>query len=71
MINSTHSMRLLTFCLLFASLLPGQPVFAERAKIGLALSGGGAKGSAHIAVLAYLEENHIVVDYIAGTSIGA
>ena len=43
----------------------------ERPKIGLALSGGGAKGSAHIAVLEILEQNNIPVDYVAGTSIGA
>lgn len=42
-----------------------------RPKVGLALGGGGAKGSAHIAVLKVLEENNIPVDYIAGTSIGA
>ena len=47
------------------------PVLAERPKIGLALSGGGAKGSAHIGVLEILEANNIPVDYIAGTSIGA
>lgn len=35
------------------------------------LSGGGAKGSAHIGVLRVLEKNNIPVDYIAGTSIGA
>ena len=48
-----------------------QSVQAERPKIGLALSGGGAKGSAHIAVLEILEQNNIPVDYVAGTSIGA
>lgn len=42
-----------------------------RPKIGLALGGGGAKGSAHIAILKVLEENNIPVDYIAGTSIGS
>ncbi len=42
-----------------------------RPKIGLALSGGGAKGSAHIGVLKVLEANNIPVDYIAGTSIGS
>ncbi|RTR40366.1 patatin [Shewanella canadensis] len=48
------------------------PVMAEaRPKIGLVLSGGGAKGAAHIGVLKVLEENKIPVDYIAGTSIGA
>jgi len=42
-----------------------------RDKIGLVLSGGGAKGSAHIGVLKVLEQNNIPVDYIVGTSIGA
>ncbi|QXP44811.1 patatin-like phospholipase family protein [Shewanella eurypsychrophilus] len=40
-------------------------------KVGLALSGGGAKGAAHVGVLRYLEANNIAIDYIAGTSIGA
>ena len=40
-------------------------------KVGLALSGGGAKGAAHVGVLRYLEANNITIDYIAGTSIGA
>ena len=43
----------------------------ERPKIGLALSGGGARGGAHIGVLKALEELHIPIDYIAGTSMGA
>lgn len=43
----------------------------HRPKIGLALSGGGAKGAAHVGVLKYLEQQQIPVDYIAGTSIGA
>lgn len=42
-----------------------------RKKIGLALSGGGAKGLAQIGVLKVLEENNIPIDFIAGTSIGA
>ncbi|MGL4998690.1 MAG: patatin-like phospholipase family protein [Cetobacterium sp.] len=40
-------------------------------KIGLVLSGGGAKGFAHIGVLKVLEENNIKIDYITGTSMGA
>jgi len=40
-------------------------------KVGLVLSGGGAKGMAHIGLIRVLEENHIPIDYIAGTSIGA
>ena len=40
-------------------------------KIGLALSGGGVKGAAHIGVLKALEEENIKIDYIAGTSSGS
>ncbi|MDX8339840.1 patatin-like phospholipase family protein [Draconibacterium sp. IB214405] len=39
--------------------------------VGLVLSGGGAKGMAHIGVIRVLEENNIPIDYISGTSIGA
>jgi NTE family protein len=42
----------------------------QRPKIGLALSGGGARGFAHIGVLQWFEEHRIPVDYIAGTSMG-
>ncbi len=40
-------------------------------KIGLALSGGGAKGAAHIGVLQALKEEDIKIDYISGTSSGS
>lgn len=40
-------------------------------KVGLVLSGGGAKGAAHIGVIRALEEEGIPIDYITGTSIGA
>ena len=42
-----------------------------RPKVGLVLSGGGAKGAAHIGVLKYIEEAGIPIDYIAGTSMGS
>jgi NTE family protein len=42
-----------------------------RASIGLVLSGGGARGGAHLGVLKALEELRVPVDVIAGTSIGA
>jgi NTE family protein len=42
-----------------------------RPKVGLVLSGGGAKGAAHIGVLKYIEEMGIPIDYIAGTSMGS
>jgi NTE family protein len=45
------------------------PVRAQR--VGLVLSGGGAKGLAHIGVLKQLEANGIPIDYIIGTSMGA
>lgn len=37
-------------------------------KVGLVLSGGGAKGMTHIGIIRALEENNIPIDYIAGTS---
>ena len=44
---------------------------ADAQKVGLVLSGGGAKGAAHIGVIKALEENDIPIDYITGTSIGS
>jgi NTE family protein len=53
-----------------ASAAPGStPV--HRPRIGLALSGGGALGLAEIGVIQWMEENHIPVDRIAGTSMGS
>ena len=43
----------------------------ERPKIGLVLSGGGAKGLAHIGVLKAIDRSGLHIDYIAGTSMGA
>ena len=45
------------------------PAAAQR--VGLVLSGGGAKGLAHVGVLKQLEANGIPIDYIVGTSMGA
>jgi NTE family protein len=47
------------------------PAAAPRPKIGLVLSGGGARGLAHIGVLKVLEELRVPVDFIAATSMGA
>jgi NTE family protein len=44
---------------------------ARRLRVGLVLSGGGARGTAHVGVLKVLEEMHVPVDAIAGTSMGA
>ena len=54
---------------------PAEPAAAEgaghRPRIGLVLSGGGARGAAHIGVLKALEDLHVPIDAIAGTSMGA
>ncbi|OBZ25895.1 hypothetical protein BS643_28995 [Pseudomonas protegens] len=65
-------MRRLLSCL-FLCLLPllAQSAEAPRPKIGLVLSGGAARGLAHIGVLKALEEQGIRIDAIAGTSMGA
>lgn len=55
--------------LLLASVLLSGFISAQ--KVGLVLSGGGAKGITHIGVIKALEENNIPIDYIAGTSMGA
>jgi NTE family protein len=47
------------------------PTPPHRPRIGLALSGGGALGLAEIGVIQWMEENHIPVDRIAGTSMGS
>jgi NTE family protein len=70
--------------IVFLAVVPGMvapPGFAEepkasaaaksRPRIGLVLSGGGARGAAHIGVLKVLEEMRVPVDYIAGTSMGS
>src|SRR5688572_22394997 len=51
--------------------VPPDTTRATRPSIGLALSGGGARGGAHIGVLKALEELRVPIDYLAGTSIGA
>lgn len=55
--------------LISLSLIINQIIQAQ--SVGLVLSGGGAKGAAHIGVIKALEENNIPIDYITGTSIGA
>lgn len=47
------------------------PIEGPQEKVGVVLSGGGASGLSHIGVLKALEENHIPIDYICGTSMGA
>ena len=65
----------LKFMLALSLLLPALSVDASDApssqRVGLVLSGGGARGIAEIGVIQALEENQIPIDYITGTSIGA
>ena len=60
-------MRKLLTLLIFLAL----PVILPAQRVGLVLSGGGARGLAHIGVIRVLEANNIPIDYITGTSIGA
>ncbi|MEH0157851.1 patatin-like phospholipase family protein [Limibacter armeniacum] len=57
-----------SFLLSFSSLAQQA---SDRKTVGVVLSGGGAKGFAHIGVLKVLEEHQIPVDYIVGVSMGA
>lgn len=59
---------MLVFLLLGSVLLYGQN---KDLKVGLVLSGGGARGYAHIGALQVLEEAGVRVDYIGGTSMGS
>nr|WP_245777321.1 patatin-like phospholipase family protein [Marinobacter pelagius] len=60
---------ILLLCLLAPASLLAQE--RERARVGLVLSGGGAKGMAHVGVLRVLEEMNIPVDVVVGTSAGS
>lgn len=59
-----------TFCFLFSFSTHAQDTI-QKPKIGLVLSGGGAKGLAHIGVLKVIDSLGIKIDYIGGTSMGA
>ncbi|MDQ1347637.1 MAG: hypothetical protein QG573_1010, partial [Acidobacteriota bacterium] len=63
----------LTLGLLGALALAGSALFATppREPVVLLLSGGGARGAAHVGVLKVLEEENVAVDAIVGTSMGA
>ncbi len=70
------SSKIIAFIFLFPGLLVlftanSQPVSDIHPKVGLVLSGGGAKGFAHIGALMALEEHNIPIDFIGGSSMGA
>jgi NTE family protein len=52
-------------------MIQGQDTAAPRQKVGVVLSGGGAKGMAHIGALKVIEEAGIQIDFVGGTSMGA
>jgi NTE family protein len=56
---------------LLVLVLAGGAAPPSRPKIGLALSGGGARGMAHVGVLEVLEDHRVPIDFVAGTSMGA
>ena len=55
--------------ILISGLFCCAPVHSQ--KVAVILSGGASKGGAHIGVLRALEEQHIPISFIAGTSVGA
>src|SRR5678815_5649812 len=57
--------------LIFISWISLAQSVADRPKIGLTLSGGGAKGLAHIGILKAIDSAGLKIDYITGTSMGA
>ncbi|MDR0971316.1 MAG: patatin-like phospholipase family protein [Bacteroidales bacterium] len=62
--------RTIFFC--FALFILINTTFAQKKQsVGLVLSGGGARGLAHVGAIKALEDNNIPIDYIAGTSVGA
>ena len=67
--NFVFRILLIVYCLLSIASFSQDTI--KRTKIGLVLSGGGAKGFAHIGVLKVLEEAGVKIDYIGGTSMGA
>lgn len=64
---------LLSVILLFFGAIPSTQANSQipRKKVGLVLSGGGAKGMAHIGALKVIEKAGIPIDYVVGTSMGS
>ncbi len=70
-INVFHSLDMKKFILFLLLILGSLSDNLHAQKVGLVLSGGGAKGMTHIGIIRALEENNIPIDYITGTSMGA
>lgn len=70
--NCKHVSLLIIFTLIISSLFGQTPISEQkRPKVGLVLSGGGAKGFAYIGLLKVLEEVNMPIDFIGGSSMGA
>lgn len=63
--------KLLFAALIFVASFASIAQTTQNQSVGLVLSGGGAKGIAHVGVIQALEDNNIPIDYVAGTSMGA
>lgn len=66
--NKSFSTLVFAMCLILPFSVYSQE---QRKKVGVVLSGGGAKGVAHIKALKVIEEAGIPIDYIVGTSMGS
>jgi len=64
-------LKLLSFIFLISSLCYSQKKLPDNPRVGLVLSGGGAKGLAHIGVLKIIDSLGVRIDHIGGTSMGA
>ena len=75
MINMCRFLLILVFTWLCAESAYPTPqegdIPSVRPKVALVLSGGGARGAAHVGVIRLIEELHIPIDYVVGTSMGA
>lgn len=69
--KKTTCLFVLFFCFFLGFSQHDENTQKDDVRVGLVLSGGGAKGLAHIGVLKVIEESGVRVDYIAGTSMGA
>lgn len=58
-------------CVIIIAFLMLLPIVVSAQRVGVVMSGGGAKGLYHIGVLRALEEHGIPIDYISGTSMGS
>ena len=65
------NLKLFIISCLFSFLGHPQKPFSDNPRVGLVLSGGGAKGLAHIGVLKVIDSLGVRIDYIGGTSMGS